>query len=368
MDAPGQWSDGAPAAPLPLGRSETTRATAPLEPLTLLADRPAVRASYTCPGEDRPISRAVHLSRLASFYPACRECAHRADTGQLPADICERIQSTERRIERASLFGPLGVRGVYLNELGRKKAGEIAAAMASLLWQDVPAPAASDDEAVRWATASRRGPTVLVGRDDRPSSPDIATGVARSLCRMGCHVVDVGQCSRPTFLFAIEHLHATAGAFVSGSGHDPSWTGLDLVGAAGVPWNRDDRLAEVEHRLQTGFPRPARNAGGQRVFHPLALYEAGFWQHFHALRPLKVVFGCASRPVRETVRRIFERLACRLITLAVPVRARRLNDPADADALRFQKLVLESQAHLGILIEDDGQSCALFDERGQLLP
>ncbi|HVW03316.1 MAG TPA: hypothetical protein VHB77_23335, partial [Planctomycetaceae bacterium] len=50
------------------------------------------------------------------------------------------------------------------------------------------------------------------------------------------------------------------------------------------------------------------------------------------------------------------------------VRARRLNDPADADALRFQKLVLESQAHLGILIEDDGQSCAVFDERGQLLP
>src|SRR5262245_33956801 len=74
---------------------------------------------YICPGEIHPISRAVHLSRLAAFYPACRECPFRTDVGQLPKQAVQRLQQTERRVERKSLFTREGVRGVWLNELNR---------------------------------------------------------------------------------------------------------------------------------------------------------------------------------------------------------------------------------------------------------
>ena len=70
-----------------------TRAAQKLGPLIEL---PA-ETQYRCPGERHPISRAIHLSRLAAFYPACRQCQHRHDTGQLPPQTLQRIQQVERR-------------------------------------------------------------------------------------------------------------------------------------------------------------------------------------------------------------------------------------------------------------------------------
>ena len=57
---------------------------------------------YICPGETHPISRSVHLSRLAAFYPKCRECPLRKDTGNLATHTVEAIRATERRVQRAA--------------------------------------------------------------------------------------------------------------------------------------------------------------------------------------------------------------------------------------------------------------------------
>ena len=129
---------------------------------------------FICPGETHPISRSVHLSRLAAFYPACRDCPFRTETGNLPKQTVERLQKTEHRVQRASLFATEGVRGVYLNEINRSKAGEMAAALASLLWEEDPPVGRLDTQ--RPAT-QQHSPAVVVGHDERPSSPDIVTGV-----------------------------------------------------------------------------------------------------------------------------------------------------------------------------------------------
>src|SRR5688572_21738316 len=93
---------------------------------------------YLCPGDVHLISRAVHLSRLASFFPNCKECRHRFDTGHLPGTGLVRLESREKRSERKTLFAEEGVKGIYLNELSRKEAHLIAAALASLLWEQKP--------------------------------------------------------------------------------------------------------------------------------------------------------------------------------------------------------------------------------------
>jgi phosphomannomutase len=45
-----------------------------------------------------------------------------------------------------------------------------------------------------------------------------------------------------------------------------------------------------------------------------------------------------------------------------------LHDPDDADCLRLSHAVRQANADLGILIDDDGQSCSFVDERGNLVP
>src|SRR5438046_1875439 len=100
-------------------------------------------AEYRCPGEDYTISRAVHLARLAAFYPKCRECPHREIqvTRTLPASgsLCAKDGPELRPVLTAllprTLFTDEGVRGIYLNEITRHTAAGIAGAFASRLWK-----------------------------------------------------------------------------------------------------------------------------------------------------------------------------------------------------------------------------------------
>lgn len=332
---------------------------------------------YICPGETRPISRSIHLSRLAAFFPACRACPFRTDTGQLPKTTIERLQLTEHRVERSSLFTTEGVRGAYINEINRSTAGRMAAAMARLLWQE--SPLIGHTAQVEQGHRPRR-PVVVVGHDERPSSPDIVSGVVASLRRMGCQVIDISLATRPAFWFAVDHLEADAGILVTGSGTAPSWTGLDFCGPNGAPLSQtsgdtgcrstNDRidLDQVESQLKQPFSRSTRHAGPYRTFQASVPYEASLWKHFHALRPLTVACACPSRLTRRTLERIFETLPCRLNFVDVPHRVRNPLDAGDADIIRLSDAVGIQQADLGILIDDDVQHCGFVDEQGQHVP
>ena len=322
---------------------------------------------YTCPGEKHPISRSVHLSRLAAFYPKCRDCQHRDDTGNLPQQTVERLQNTEKRVERPTLFTDDGVRGIYLNELNRNRAGRMSAAFASLLWDGYPLQGRDTTEKPTNGCVRHPRPVVVVGYDARPSSPDIATGVVTALRRMGCHVVDINLTTRPCFCFAVDHLKATGGIFVTGAGSDPSWTGLDFLGRHACPISRDSGLENIEGQIRLGFSRPTRQAGPHRIFQATLPYEAVLWKHFHALRPLRIVCGCPIRLQRETLTKIFEKLPCSLQFADVHHRSRDLTNAEDQDIRQVAHTVMQRDAHLGVVIDDDGCLCAFVDERGRLI-
>jgi phosphomannomutase len=336
---------------------------------------------YICPGETHPITRSVHLSRLAAFYPRCRDCALRHETGQLPRQTLARIHSTEHRVERKSLLTDEGLRGVYLNEINRRKAEQAAAALADLLWAHKPligrigqSEGDTSDRRIlmRGAHSQAALPLVVVGHDERPCSPDLVTGVVRSLRRMSCRVVDIGLTTRPCFWFAVDHLQAAAGLFVSGAGTDPSWTGFDFVGSQSTPLSRDPcaagfHLDSLESRMSGFTRRPTRQAGAYRMFQAAVPYEASLWKHFHALRPLVACCGVASRLGRRTIERLFATLPCRLVLMDLPARRRDVLDARDPDVARLRTAVRQQRAHLGVIIDDDGQRCGFLDERGGLV-
>lgn len=341
--------------------------------LPLLPDEPR----YTCPGENQPISRAVHLSRLAAFYPGCRQCPQCHDTGSLPRQVVERIARSARRAERPSLLTEEGVRGVYLNEITRAVAERYAAAFASLLWDQqplaVPLPARRrrigqtptaerPDSPVR-----RRGPTVVLALDDRPAAPDLAVGAAAALRRMGCEVVDIGLACTPCVWFAVHHLQAAGGVYVTGHGCGPAAVGLDFLAADAVPWSRGGTLDRL-HARSTGEPRrPTRQGGGQRTFRAAVPYTAGLWKHFHALRPLRIGMATASRLMQPLLTELFAQLPCTLEWSPFPV-ADDQRRAADLAAERLADAVVDRRLHAGVLLGEDGQTLRAWDEQGEELP
>jgi phosphomannomutase len=332
---------------------------------------------YICPGERHPISRAIHLARLAAFFPPCRQCPLREDERNIaprtvaPPSIetvvagAPPAQPAEQRghvTSPADLFVTEGVRGVFLNQLTRGLAEKTAAAFGSWLWEQAPV-SGHNDGIDRGARQVR--PTVVVGYDERPSSPAVVSSVLAGLRRIGCHVIEIGLATKPCLWFTVDHLHASGGIIVTGAGCEPSFAGMDFVGGQARPISLPGSLTCVHGLAQRPLSRASRQSGTQRMFQATGPYEGAVGSHFQKLRPLTVACASPSTLVRQTVERVFRSLPCQLLTVDLPVRIRNPAHRRDADMLRLSTAVREQKADLGILIDDDGQRCGFVDERGR---
>jgi phosphomannomutase len=335
----------------------------------------AVRTSYTCPGELYSIPRSIHLARMAAFYSKCGDCEHRFETGHVTPRTSGLPPEVQHRKTRTSLLSDESVRGVYLNELDRNRALLWGEAFAASLWEPQPMIArrvATDDAQIVVESGSGQersgssGPVVIVGFDERPSSPDIVTGIVLGLRRMGCPVVDLGQTSQPMIGFQLQAHNASAGLFVTGAGCDPSWTGFDFLDRQAKPYSIE-ALAKMERDVQTGVGRQTRKIGGHHPIQELANYEASLSVHFHALRPLRIVCGSSTRLLPRILDRLFARLPCEVTHVSLPTRKRNLFDSRDVDLQRVAKSVVDGRHHLGLVVDEDGQHVAFVTDSGRLV-
>ena len=134
-------------------------------------------AEYHCPDETHGISRAVHLGRLASFHPACRQCPRRDDTVGLSTRQIRQLAEVGLRARQPPLFHAEGVGNVPINDLSPDAARRIAAEFA----RRIASPADPGAERRRSSPAmaawqrrrsSRRSSKVSVGPAARPSTSD----------------------------------------------------------------------------------------------------------------------------------------------------------------------------------------------------
>jgi phosphomannomutase len=183
---------------------------------------------------------------------------------------------------------------------------------------------------------------------------------------MGCSVIDLGQSSLPVLAFHVQSLDASAGLFVTGAGRDSSWTGFDLMIRGALPFPYEDLLS-LEQSVKAGVSRQTRQIGRHQPLHGQSRYETSLEPYFHALRPLKIVCGSATRLLPRMLDRVFSRLPCELTHVPLPVRQRNLFDLRDVDMHRVATAVVEGQRHLGLVIDEDGRHVAFITDRGRLV-
>ena len=350
-----------------------------------LASAPVI--TLRCPGEAYDIPLAVHRARLAAGYAKCRHCPHHpAAAGQSLSGSAAEAAGVDPGESPgapavAALFEPEGIRGVYLNQLDRPLAGELAAAFAQELARDLPEIVRDDGaglevsaeslpewgEGVRVLQAGVPGPTIVLAQDERPSSSDLARGVCLALRRMGFQVVDLGIATRGELGWAIGHLQGVGGVLVTGAGKGPEWTGLDLAGAGGAAWSLPGRLADVLRTWQTGVVRGARRSGGLRSSRLRGEYLAQYQPWCHALRPLRIAWSCAARLPTRLVRQLLQATACQLLEVETAVRGRPREGLAERDLQPLVDCIQRERAHLGLWVDELAQQVWLVDERGGLV-
>jgi phosphomannomutase len=301
---------------------------------------PASPIEYRCPGQQHPIGRAAHLGRLAAFYPLCRQCPHRDDTGTLSPRQIEQLQEVRAGHRPCSLFHAEGAGGVYLNDLAPAAARDIAAAFGQLFSE---------------ARCAAPKPAVVLAGDGRAITAELSAAASEGLRRGGCNVIDIGAATAACLAFAVHHLSAAGGMLVGNASEKPHRVGLQFWAAGPRPLSAGGSLEPVVQLYQSGIDRPSRRFGDLHRAAAEEPYLAALSECYHALRPLRIVIASASGPLLAYLQRLAAAVACQVIPCRVA--SGELPEQIRADA-----------AHFAACVEGDGETCRMLDERGQAVP
>ena len=121
------------------------------------------------------------------------------------------------------IFKAYDVRGIYPTELDENRAYLIAKA----------------------TVKSLGAKKIVVGQDERSSSPGISEAVVRGAVEMGCDVIYIGQTTTPIFYFTVNHLQVDGGIMITASHNPIEYGGLKIVGRDAISVGLENGLAEI---------------------------------------------------------------------------------------------------------------------------
>jgi phosphomannomutase len=222
--------------------------------------------------------------------------------------------------------------------------------------------------------------SIVLGRDVRASSEELAASVARGLTDAGCHVLDLGLSGTEEMYFATTHFDADGGICVTASHNPMDYNGMKMVRAGSAPLDADTGLQAVKSLAEKKeFETPtalgivsdvSRKARAAYVDRVVSFTDVA------ALKPLKILVNAGHGTAGPT----FDAIAARLAELGAPLEFERIfhtpdgtfpqgipnpllpeNRPATAEAVR------STGADFAVAWDGDFDRCFFFDHTGAFI-
>lgn len=269
------------------------------------------------------------------------------------------MQGYGRFTINTQIFHAYDIRGKYPDELNEDAAEEIGRALSEMARQFEPGP-------------------IVVARDGRRSSPQIAAAVIHGLVAGGSRVIDMGITTTPHLYFIAARHKVSAGVMVTASHSPPEYNGLKFVRRGAVSFPEFGGLDELRQLLTRGLSAP--RGGGAIEQAPLERrfltgqadysdeYVAFLAEHappgqFH------IAIDAGNGATAVILPKLLERLP--------NIVAERLNfnldgsfpgrgpNPLTEGALQgLQQVVRSSGCQLGVALDGDGDRALFVDETG----
>lgn len=222
--------------------------------------------------------------------------------------------------------------------------------------------------------------TVVLGRDVRASSEELAKSVAQGLIDQGCDVLDLGLSGTEEMYFATSHFGADGGICVTASHNPMDYNGMKMVRAGSAPLDAATGFARIKELAEksgfennTSFGKIREVAGEARSAYVECICQ---FVDISALKPLKILVNAGHGTAGPT----FDAIAARLADLGAPLVFERLfhepdgsfpqgipnpllpeNRPTTAEA------ILASGADFGVAWDGDFDRCFFFDHTGAFI-
>lgn len=216
--------------------------------------------------------------------------------------------------------------------------------------------------------------SVVIGRDVRESSPELAHALSEGITDAGSDVFDLGLCGTEMIYFGTPFLNADAGVMITASHNPPEYNGLKFVKKGSVPFGYDSGLNEIEKMiLNNEIPGNAPVKG--KVIRKDIMNE--FIESLHKffnkdkIKPYKVVVNAGNGCVGPALDRLEKLLPIEMVKVfhepdskfpnGVPNPLLPENRQPTIDAIK------KHNADLGVAWDGDYDRCFFFDEKGNFI-
>jgi phosphomannomutase len=261
------------------------------------------------------------------------------------------------------IFKAYDVRATYPSPLNEEMAWKVGHATAQFLKRSRAnagaAPVAMEN-------------TVVVGRDMRPHSPDLAKALSDGLRSVGMDVIDVGMVDTSFIYFAINHLDCVGGIMTTASHNPIQYNGFKISGPKAKPIGAASGLDDIK-RIATTL------RVGQTGLHG-KYEERDLWPQYrkHVLkflqlkRPIKVVVDASNGMAGKMVPAVFGDVKnLTIVPLLFEITGKFTHEPnplveANLEMLK-QKMSATPGVDLGACFDGDADRCMFLDENRKLI-
>lgn len=214
---------------------------------------------------------------------------------------------------------------------------------------------------------------IVLGRDIRHSSKELADAVARGLIDAGVRVQDIGLGGTEMVYFATGNLGADGGIMVTASHNPADYNGLKLVRRESRPISGDTGLAEIRDIAERDERFFGEHKGSRGHVCISQLYRAKLldFVDVNSLKSLKIVVNAGNGGAGLTIDQLEPELPFEFIKVhhepdgsfpnGVPNPMLEENRQSTIDAIQ------EHGADFGIAWDGDFDRCFFFDENGRFI-
>jgi len=248
-------------------------------------------------------------------------------------------------------FKAYDIRGQIPNELNNDIAYRIANAMANFL----------------------SAKQIVVGKDIRESSEELAQAVSDGIQDAGAEVLDIGLCGTEMVYFATAHLKADGGIMITASHNPADYNGLKLVREDARPISGDTGLQDIRRMAEDDHRHVRADRGALTHTNIFADYVAHMLTYVDVarLKPLRIVVNAGNGGAGIAIDGLEPHLPFDFVKVhhepdgtfpnGVPNPLLPENRSATIEAIKAHN------AHMGIAWDGDFDRCFLFDERGSFI-
>ncbi|MEE2733626.1 MAG: phosphomannomutase/phosphoglucomutase [Pseudomonadota bacterium] len=208
---------------------------------------------------------------------------------------------------------------------------------------------------------------ILVARDGRHSSQELAESLADGIQSTGCDVIDLGMVPTPVLYYATKTQRTQSGVMVTGSHNPPEYNGFKIV--INDETLAQDRIQALRKRLDKG--KLVKGQGRYEAMDVVPEYMERICSDVVLAKPMKVVVDTGNGVAGPLTNQLLEALGCMVTPLFADVDGDFPNHHPDPSApANLQDLIRTVQAEgaeLGLALDGDGDRLGLVTQSGKII-